>query len=286
MNDEAINGVMKFAQNFAIPTLLFIGIANIELSEKFQAPLFISFYIGAFSAALSTFLLAHYIFKRNAVDSIAIGFVSLFSNSVLLGLPITERAYGAEALDWNFPIISIHSPLLISSAIIFMEIAKSHNTALPLKQLVAQIFKSVFKNPLILGISLGWFVNITNFPVPRLIWEGADFLKQAAIPASLFSLGGVLYRYKPEGDFTLITWAIGASLIIHPTIAYMLAHFVFKLDVPALRSIVITASMAPGITTYVFANMYGVGMRIAASSVLIGTALSLFTIWGWLTILP
>jgi hypothetical protein len=32
--------------------------------------------------------------------------------------------------------------------------------------------------------------------------------------------------------------------------------------------------------------MYGVALRVAASSVLIATALSILTVWGWLAILP
>ena len=44
--------------------------------------------------------------------------------------------------------------------------------------------------------------------------------------------------------------------------------------------------MAPGVNAYLFANMYGVAKRVAASSVLIATALSVLTIWGWISVLP
>ena len=44
--------------------------------------------------------------------------------------------------------------------------------------------------------------------------------------------------------------------------------------------------MAPGVNAYLFANMYGVAKRVAASAVLIATALSVLTVWGWLSILP
>jgi len=44
--------------------------------------------------------------------------------------------------------------------------------------------------------------------------------------------------------------------------------------------------MAPGVNAYVFANMYGRAKRIAASSVLLGTGLTILTAWGWLAILP
>ena len=45
-------------------------------------------------------------------------------------------------------------------------------------------------------------------------------------------------------------------------------------------------SSAPGVNTYIFANMYGVGKRTAATSLLAATALSILTIWIWLMILP
>ena len=48
----------------------------------------------------------------------------------------------------------------------------------------------------------------------------------------------------------------------------------------------LTAAMAPGVNAYLFANIYGVGRRVAASAVLIATAVSILTIWAWLAILP
>jgi hypothetical protein len=44
--------------------------------------------------------------------------------------------------------------------------------------------------------------------------------------------------------------------------------------------------MAPGVNAYVFANMYGTAKRVAATSVLVATALSVATVWLWLTLLP
>jgi predicted permease len=44
--------------------------------------------------------------------------------------------------------------------------------------------------------------------------------------------------------------------------------------------------MAAGINAYIFANMYGRAKRVAASSVLVATALSVVTAWVWLSILP
>jgi predicted permease len=76
------------------------------------------------------------------------------------------------------------------------------------------------------------------------------------------------------------------SLVLHPGITYLLGTRVFDLDDAALRSAVLTAAMAPGVNAYVFANLYGVAKRVAASTVLIGTGLSIVSIWVWLQALP
>ena len=72
---------------------------------------------------------------------------------------------------------------------------------------------------------------------------------------------------------------------MHPVITSSLGA-ALDLSIDATRSAVLTAAMAPGINSYIFANMYGQARRVAASSVLIATALSIGTVWVWLGLLP
>jgi predicted permease len=108
---------------------------------------------------------------------------------------------------------------------------------------------------------------------------------RAARPAALFGLGGLLVRYRIAGDLRVIGLICAVSLVLHPTIVWTLGRAT-GLSTEALRSAVITAAMPPGVNAYIFAAMYGVAMRVAASAVLIATALSLVTAWGWLHLLP
>ena len=73
--------------------------------------------------------------------------------------------------------------------------------------------------------------------------------------------------------------------MVHPVITYGLGR-IFGLEVPALRSAVMTAAMAPGVNAYLFASIYGVATRVAASTVLVATAASILTISLWLAVLP
>ena len=49
---------------------------------------------------------------------------------------------------------------------------------------------------------------------------------------------------------------------------------------------VTAASMAPGVNAYLFASIYNSAKRVAASTVLVSTALSILTIWFWISVLP
>ena len=284
--ETAVDGVMSFAQGFALPLLLFVSIARMDLGQAYDPGLMVSFYAGAFSGFAAGFAAARLWFARPMTDSIAFGFVGLFSNSLLLGVPITERAYGPEALAGNFAIISIHAPLFYAFGITLMELARSKGLGLSAAVLGRQGLRAILIQPLVIGILCGFAVNLAGLPLPAILWSAMDMVILAALPAALFGLGGVLVRYRPEGDFRAIGLLAAVSLGLHPAITWALGTWAFSLDEDALRSAVLTAAMAPGVNAYVFANLYGVARRVAASTVLVATALSVLTVWLWLQILP
>ena len=283
--DEAVDALMRYAQNIAAPILLGVSIYGMDLGTAFKPGLLFSFYIGAFSAFALGIIGARAL-GRPGPDAVAIGFACLFSNSLLLGVAITERAYGTAGLAGNFAIIAIHSPIMYSLGIVAMELTRSRGQNLPLHRLTRQIGRSILTQPLIIGILTGFAVNLSGLTLLGFAFVGLTMIAGTTIPTALFGLGGVLFRYRPEGDGKAIALVVVASLGVHPIIAWMLGTRVFALDAPALRSAVITAAMAPGVNAYLFAHMYGVGKRVAASAVLIATGLSIFTTWIWLQILP
>jgi len=277
------DALMKFTQGFAIPCLLYRAISTLDLGQSFDLATLGAFYGGAVTGFVVGTLGARHVFGRPWEDAVAIGFCALFSNSLLLGLPITERAYGADALEANYAIIALHSPFCYMVGITVMEIVRNRGgriAALP-----GKVLRAVFRNALIVGLALGFVVNLTDAPVPGVLDNAIDMVVRAALPAALFGLGGVLYRYRPEGDLRTILFIVAVSLILHPAVSWGLGHL-FGVTQSAQRSIIVTAAMAPGVNAYVFADMYGRARRVAASAVLIGTGLTILTAWGWLSILP
>lgn len=282
ISDTSIDALMGFAQKIAIPFLLFRAMSSLDLSVGFQPSLLFSFYTGAILSFAAGVMGAHFLFKRDWEDSIAIGFGALFSNSVLLGLPISERAFGPDNLAANYAIIAFHAPFCYAVGITTMEIVKAKGGGL--RALSGKVIGAMFKNALILGILAGIIVNLSGVSLPLPVTDAVDLMVRAALPTALFGLGGVLYRYRPEGDLRIIAMVCGISLILHPVIVYTLGNLT-GLAKPAFRSMVLTSAMAPGINAYLFADMYGKARRVAASSVLLATASSVLTAWVWLAII-
>ena len=282
-SQAGVAGVMSFAQNFAIPCLLFLAIARLDLSQSFDWRLLFSFYTGALSGFALGFLGARFVFKRDWEDAVVVGFCCLFSNSVLLGLPLTERAYGADALEGNFAILVLHSPFCYGVGITMMELVRAEGHVGP--GLLRRVGKAMISNALIVGILLGFLVNISGIALPQTVWEGLDLMARAALPAALFGLGGVLAGYRFEGDMRLVLYMCLVALVMHPLITRGLG-IVVSLPVEGTRSAVLTAAMAPGVNAYIFASLYGRAMRVAAATVLVGTVLTVLTAWVWLAILP
>lgn len=279
---NGVDALMKFSQNFAIPCLLFSAIANLDLSLSLNPRLLISFYCGAMAGFIIGLLGARYLFGRDWEDCVAIGFCCLFSNSVLLGLAINERAYGPDALAGAFSIIAFHSPFCYGVGITAMEIVRNRGQS-PLV-MARGVARAMFRNVLVLAIAAGFIVNLAGIPLPGVLRDGLDLVIRAALPTALFALGGVLIQYKPEGDARVIAMICCVSLLIHPAITWTLGT---ALSVPSgiFNTGVLTAAMAPGVNGYIFANMYGRARRVAASSVLVATGASVITAWMWLVIL-
>ena len=277
-----IDGLMRFTQNFAIPCLLFYAIATLDLSAGFDPRLMLSFYAGAAISFALGITGARLLFGRDWEDSVAIGFIALFSNTVLLGLPITERAYGAGNLIGNYAIIALHAPFCYGLGITVMEFVRNQGKSG--RVLVRSVLSAMFRNALILGIGLGFLVNLSGLGLPQVVDDALGLITRAALPGALFALGGVLVQYRPEGDLRTIIFVCTLSLVVHPALVWLLGT---SLELPRdlFRSSVLTASMAPGFNAYIFASMYGRAKRVAASSVLIGTGVSVLSVWFWLNLL-
>lgn len=281
--DGVTTGLLSFTTQLAAPVLLFDAMYGLDIGSAFDPLLLISFYAGAISCFALAAIGARRIFGARPGESIAIGFAALFSNSLLLGVPITAQAYGEDALAANFAILAIHAPLCYLIGITAMELSRADGRGLAATAKVTA--RAMFRNALTIGIVIGFAFNLTGVRLPSAIEAGVDMIARAALPVALFGLGGALTRYRLREGIGPAIMIAGLALFVHPAVTFALSAGLFDLPEGMVRSATVTASMPPGVNGYIFAAMYARAVGTAASAVLLATGLSVLTISAWLLIL-
>jgi len=277
---DALNA---FAVKIAVPVLLFRALERLDFSAAFSPPLLVSFYAGAFTCFVIGIFLARRLFKRRPGESVAVGFAATFSNSVLLGLAIIERSHGAGPLTPAFGIIALHAPVIYAVGMVTMELMRRNGRTL--SETLAVAGRSILANPLMIGILAGAFVNVTGHWLPEPVMAAVEMIASAAIPVALVGVGAAMTRYQMKADLPEAGMVAALSLILHPAIAFALAHYVFALPPDAVRAAVTLAAMPPGMNIYLFAVMYDRAVNLAASAFLLATTLSVFTVTVWIYLL-
>lgn len=278
---EGVRFVMGYAQNFAVPLLLFDAMRKLEITREFRADLLASYFIPAFICFALGIMLAR-ARGRGPLSAGVLGFCAYFGNTLLLGLPLSERAFGTASLTTNYVMLALHSPLGYLAGALVM--AMGRGVGLKGRSLAAQTLHDLVRNPLIIGISLGLIVNIFDIPLAAVIEDAIELQSRAALPAALFGLGAVLTGLKLGGSVVLILGVSFVSLIIQPVLVLM-AAMLFALDAGAAKTLIFVAAMPVGTNGYIFASLYEREEECAASTVFFSTLCSLVSLPIWLILL-
>ena len=277
-----VDGLMVFTQRFAIPCLLFLAMVRLDLAAGFDGAMLGTYYSGSLVVFAGGILGMRIWLRRPLEDAVAVGFAAMFANTVLVGLPIAERAFGAANLAPTYAIIALHAAFCYAVGTTAMEVV--HASGKGAAAAVGSVARKLATNGLMIGVALGLAVNLVGLVLPRVVAEPVQLVASAALPAALFGLGGVLVQYRPEGDWRGIALCTGLALLVHPAWVWGIGSVV-GLDPAAFRAAVLTAAMAPGVNAYLFSAMYGRAVRITASTVLLATATSVVTVSVWLALI-
>ncbi len=283
LKDELSNHLNAFTVRLAVPVLLFKAMVHLDFSQAYNIPTLVGFYSGAVLSFAAGIILARVFWARRPGEAVAVGFCALFSNTVLLGIPIMQRVYGAEAMAPVFGIISLHAGSMYALGMISMELARADGR--PLGETLKTAAKSILSNSLMFGVILGILVNLSGFALPEVIDVSVNMLASAALPVALIGIGAALTRYQIKAEFSEAMMVTALSLLLHPLIAFVITFYVFSLPIELVRAAVIVSAMPPGMNVYIFAAMYNRAIGLSASVIVIATIASVFTISAWIWLL-
>ena len=281
--DGVADALNTYALKLGVPVLLFLAMFRLDFGRAFDAEMLVSFYVGAFTCFAAGIYLSRLIWKRRPGESVAVGFCAVFSNTVLIGLPISQLAFGEAVLTPVFGIIAFHASLLYTVGMITMEFARRDGR--PMGETLKAAVSSVMSNPLMVGILAGIFANLINLWIPAPVEQALDLIRTTAIPISLVGIGIALNRYSISSEIAETFLVSFLALIVHPAIAFFLGYYVFALEPLYLKAAVVLAAMPPGMNIYIFALIYERALNLSASVLVIANMLAVVTIPAWILII-
>ncbi|MDJ0614873.1 MAG: AEC family transporter [Rhizobiaceae bacterium] len=281
--DSVADALNTYALKLGVPVLLFLAMFRLDFSTAFNAGMLVSFYTGAFTCFIAGIVLSRIIWKRRPGESVAVGFCAVFSNTVLIGLPISQLAFGETVLTPVFGIVAFHASLLYTVGMITMEFARRDGRRLG--DTLKSAFSSVIANPLMVGILLGVTANLIGLWIPSPVEQALDLIRATAIPVSLVGIGIALTRYSISSELTETLMVSFFALIVHPAIALFMCLYVFDVQGDFLKAAVVLAAMPPGMNIYIFASIYQRALNLSASVLVIANMLAVFSIPAWILII-
>jgi hypothetical protein len=281
MSEEAIKGLNTFVFYFAIPALLF------RATARGLGPIDFSIVGAYFCAVLVTFALAlgisRVLFRTGAAERALFGMGAVFSNTVLLAIPLIFTALGEAAGVQLMLIITFHAVSIFPVITVLIELGLGAGQGW--RNLATSTVKALALNPIILALLAGIAYGATGYGLPGPLERFVSLLGGAAAPCALFALGASLTSFKLGGDLKETLAIVVMKLLVHPAIMAVMALYVFDLPPLAAAVAILTAACPSGANVFIMARQYDIYLGRSASAVLISTAVSVVTLSLLLAIL-
>lgn len=266
-------GLRTFIFNLAIPVFLFLSMYKADLQQALSLNLLLSFYLPVVLVYSALCVAFKMLGKMSAAESAVLALSGCYSNTVLVGLPIIIMTLGEHYGALVFMVITFHSALLFALTFILSSNVKGS---------LGMLLKPLLLNPVVLSISLGIVANAMSFPLPTTFIDGLDLLSEPAIAGALFVLGASLNQYSVREAWkgALIISVIKLGLL--PAAVFSFATWVLNLPTANVAVVTLMAASPMGVNAYLVARQLSVKQDVAASSVVLSTLLSVFTLSVWL----
>jgi malonate transporter and related proteins len=273
---EGIKGLSNFVFFFAIPALLFRGVATSRGAEHDEIAIVYAYFLACLVVFAIAMAVGRWVFRLSLQEQAIMAFTATFSNTVLLGIPIIYTAFGERGLLPVTLITSFHSIVLLTLATTIIEIGDGHGGkflhSLP-KTLLA-----LLRNPLLLAIFAGFAMRLLGWHSPAVVDGFLTLLTGAAAPCALFALGATLAGFHLGGAIKETLFLSVMKLVVHPLLVWFMVTEVFPLAPIQVAVAVILAALPAGQNGFILAQRYGIYVQRSASAVLITTAISVVTV--------
>lgn len=274
------------------PVLLFRTMSQVRIEQLDFRPV-LAYFVAVFLLFGGTLLVKGFN-RRGAVLALA----ATFSNTVMIGIPLVSLMYGEQGLVTLLTLISVHSLVLLASAVVVLELAVAREQSLlpgasldraAIRRRAVMTVLAAFKNavfhPVPLPIIAGLLFAQTSLKIPAVVDRPLELLANAFGPLALLLVGATLAMTSVGKHWRPALALTGLKNLLHPLLVALLCWLLGVGGVP-MATMVVVAALPIGANVFMFSQRYEVAEDLVTASVLVSTVLALLTLTLVVVLLP
>ncbi|MBP7081194.1 MAG: AEC family transporter [Rhodocyclaceae bacterium] len=264
----------RFVFLIALPATLFRLMSDLSHLPAVDTRLLLAY----FGSCLFVFGLGRFIgwrwFNLDGKAQSIFGLGGVFSNNVLLGIPLATSAFGVVAMPTVALILVFNALTLWTLVTVSVEWAVHGEFSLAG---FGKTIKEVASNPIVASIVSGSLFGFAGGSIPPLIDLPLSWLALTAAPLALLALGMGLAGYGLRADWRQSLSICCLKLLVQPIVVWLFAR---SLNLPPLETqvVVLLAALPVGVNVYLMARQFRSMETPVASSLVASAILASFTI--------
>ena len=275
---EAVRDLSNLVFLVLVQALLFRTMATADLARLDLRSVAL-YYIVA-GAMFFALLLIRGLNSRSAVLALA----AIFSNTLMIGVPLVQLAYGQAGLVHLFTLISMHALILLTLATVVLELLVAREQAAaglgPRRHIaatVAQAVKNAILHPVPLPIIVGFLYSLTGWGLHPVVEHPLKLLGDAFGPVALVLVGVTLAQTAIGSQLKGALGIAALKTVAHPLLMAA-AGWALGLSGLPLAVMVVAAALPVGANVFLFSQRYHKEEELVTASVAVSTVVAVGTI--------
>jgi predicted permease len=265
--------------------LLFRTMSNVHIEQLDFKPVAQYFLVAG-----TLFVAMLWAYGGNSRASV-LALASIFSNTLMIGVPLIGLAYGQEGQVLLFTLISLHALVLLSAATLVLELQVAHEQAAvsgaqrPIWRTVASAVRNAIIHPVPLPILVGLAYAQTGWGLHPIVERPLALLGSAFGPIALVLVGITLSQTPIGKQFMSALKLSLVKTLLHP--ALMLGvGWLLGLRGLHLAVMTVAAALPIGANVFLFSQRYRKEEDTVTAGVAVSTAMAVLSVSAVMAVLP
>ncbi len=265
--------------------LLFRTMSSVHIEQLDFKPVMQYFLVAG-----SLFAAMLWIYGGNSRASV-LALASIFSNTLMIGVPLIGLAYGQEGQVLLFTLISLHALVLLSAATLVLELqvanvdAASSGERRAVWRTVASAVRNAIIHPVPLPILVGLLYAQTGWGLHPVVDRPLALLGSAFGPVALV-LVGITLSFTPMGQqFKLALRLSVVKTLVHPLLMGLVG-WLLGLRGLHLAVMTVAAALPIGANVFLFSQRYRKEEDAVTAGVAASTAMAIVSVTLVMALLP